>query len=108
MKKLLLTCALALLALPLFAKSDALSLIPNDAVSVGVVRIADMRSSPLSSTLFQQTDKISANGDAEEFLRDAGLQPTRDIDLVMLATVPRTTLGHDADVLDRCSEAGIA
>jgi hypothetical protein len=99
MKKLLLACAFAALALPVLAKSDALTLIPNDAVSVGVVRIADMRSSPLSSMLFQQTDKISANGDAEEFLRDAGLQPTRDIDLVMLATSPRTTLGHDADVL---------
>ncbi|HEY8850437.1 MAG TPA: hypothetical protein VIO12_14145 [Thermoanaerobaculia bacterium] len=99
MKKLLLACALTALALPVLAKSDALSLIPNDAVSVGVVRIADMRSSPLSSTLFQQTDKISAHGDAEEFLREAGLQPTRDIDLVMVATSPRTTLGHDADVL---------
>src|SRR5438105_4913871 len=99
MKKLLFACALAALALPVLAKTDALSLIPNDAVSVGLVRISDMRSSPLSSTLFQQTDKISANGDAEEFLRDAGLQPTRDIDLVMVATSPRTTLGHDADVL---------
>jgi hypothetical protein len=99
MKKLLLTCALAALALPVFAKSGALSLIPNDAVSVGVVRIAEMRSSPLSSTLFQQTDKISANGDAEEFLREAGLQPSRDIDLVMVATAPRTTLGHEADIL---------
>ena len=58
-----------------------------------------MRSSPLSATLFEQTDKISANGDAEEFLREAGLQPSRDIDLVMVATAPRTTLGHEADIL---------
>ena len=59
MKKLLLTCAALALAIPAFAKSDALSLIPNDAVTVGMVRIADMRSSPLSSALFQQTDKVS-------------------------------------------------
>ena len=99
MKKLLLTCAALALAVPAFAKSDALSLIPNDAVTVGVVRIADMRSSPLSSALFQQTDKVSSNGDAEIFLREAGLQPTRDIDLVMVATSPRTALGREADVL---------
>jgi hypothetical protein len=99
MKKLLLTCAALALAIPAFAKSDALSLIPNDAVTVGVVRIADMRSSPLSSALFQQTDKVSTNGDAEIFLREAGLQPTRDIDVVMVATSPRTTLGHDAEIL---------
>src|SRR5713101_5526449 len=99
MKKLLLTCAALTLAVPLFAKTDALSLIPNDAVTVGVVKLAEMRSSPLSSTLFQETDKVSTNGDAERFLREAGLQPTRDIDIVMVATTPRTALGHDADVL---------
>jgi len=99
MKKLLLTCALLALAIPAFAKSDALSLIPNDAVTVGVVHLADMRSSPLSSTLFQQTDKVSTNGDAEIFLREAGLQPTRDIDVLMVATSPRTALGRDAEVL---------
>ena len=99
MKKLLLTCAALLLAVPLFAKTDALSLIPSDAVTVGVVKLAEMRSSPLSSTLFEQTDKVSAHGDAERFLREAGLQPTRDIDLVMVATTLRTPLGHDADIL---------
>src|SRR5438270_1731634 len=67
MKKLLLTCALATLALPLWAKTDAISLIPTDAVTVGVVRLAEMRSSPLSSALFQQTDKVSTNGDAAVF-----------------------------------------
>ncbi len=99
MKKLLLTCAALALAVPVFAKTDAISLIPNDAVTVGVVKIAEMRSSPLSSTLFEQTDKVSTNGDAEKFLREAGLQPTRDIDVVVVATTLRTPLGHDADVL---------
>lgn len=100
MKKLLLLCgALALVVPAAFAKSDAISLIPNDAVTVGVVRLSDMRSSPLSSALFEQTDHIATNGDAEDFLLEAGLQPTRDIDVVMVATSPRTALGHDADVL---------
>src|SRR5229473_2218766 len=99
MRKLLLGCAALLLAVPVLAKTDALSLIPSDAVTVGVVKLAEMRSSPLSSTLFEQTDKVSTNGDAEKFLREAGLQPSRDIDVLMVATSPRTTLGHDADVL---------
>ncbi len=99
MKKLLLICAVLALAVPAFAKTDALSLIPNDAVTVGVIRLADMRSSPISSTLFEQTDKVSANGDAERFLREAGLQPTRDIDVIMVATAPRTAFGHDAEVV---------
>ncbi len=100
MKKLFLLCAVLALAVPAaFAKLDALSLIPNDAVTVGVVRLADMRSSPLSSTLFEQTDKVSANGDAEDFLREAGLQPTHDIDVVMVATMLRTVVGRDNDVI---------
>lgn len=95
--------ALAILALALapsaFARNDALSLIPNDAVSVGVVRLADMRSSPISAALFAQTAHISNAGDAEKFLNEAGLQPTKDVDVVVFATSPRTTLGSDADFL---------
>ena len=99
MKKLLTVCAVLALAIPAFASNDALSLIPNDAVTVGVVRLADMRSSPLSSALFQQTDSISAHGDAEAFLRDAGLQPTQDIDVLMVATMLRTADGSNNDVI---------
>jgi hypothetical protein len=58
-----------------------------------------MRTSPLSSMLFQQTDKIASNGDAERFLTEAGLQPTKDIDVLVVSTVPRANLGGDADVL---------
>jgi hypothetical protein len=82
-----------------FAKGDAISLIPNDAVTVGVVRLADLRNSPLSSTLFQQTDKMSVDGDAEKFMTEAGLQPTKDVDVLVFATSPRTTLGTEAEVL---------
>ena len=99
-KAFVVTAACALLATAAFAKSSgALALVPNDAVTVGVVRLADMRTSPLSSALFQQTDKIATDGDAEKFLRDAGLQPTRDIDVVVVSTSPRENLGRDADIL---------
>ena len=81
------------------AKGDAISLIPNDAVTVGVVRLADLRNSPLSSTLFQQTDKMSVDGDAAKFLSEAGLQPSKDIDVLVIATSARTNLGNDAEVL---------
>ena len=101
MKKLflcvaLLTVAIAPMAL---AKSDAMSLVPNDAVSVGVVKLAEMRSSPLSGAFFQQTAHVSMDADAEAFLRDAGLQPTKDVDVVVFSTSPRSALGSEADVL---------
>jgi hypothetical protein len=76
-----------------------MSLVPADAVTVGVVHLDQLRTSPLSSTLFQHTDKMSGNGEASEFLADAGLDPKKDIDLLVVATSPRTTLGREADVL---------
>ncbi|MEA2338722.1 MAG: hypothetical protein QOE82_2729, partial [Thermoanaerobaculia bacterium] len=95
--------AVAILALALapaaFAKNDAMSLIPNDSVSVGVVRLNDMRSSPLSAALFAQTAQITNDDDAMKFLRDAGFQPTKDVDVVVFATSPRTNLGSEADFL---------
>jgi len=90
-----------LLAAPLaMAKTTgAMSLIPRDAVSVGVVRIADMRTSPLSGMLFQQTDKVSSNGDAERFLIEAGLKPSKDVDLLVVAVSPKTALGSESKIL---------
>lgn len=82
-----------------FAKSDSLGLIPNDAVTVGVVRLADMRTSPLSGILFQHTDRIAGHGDADLFLTEAGLQPAKDVDVLVVSTVPRTNLGSDANIL---------
>ncbi|MCU1348354.1 MAG: hypothetical protein JWO56_1384 [Acidobacteria bacterium] len=89
----------ALAAPGAFARNDAMSLVPNDAVTVGVVRLADARTSPLSSMLFQQTDKVTADGDAAQFLSDAGLQPSKDIDVLVVASAPRTALGSAADIL---------
>src|SRR3954468_21159640 len=101
MKKQLVSLAVLALALApaAFAKNDAMSLIPNDSVSVGVVRLADMRSSPLSAALFAQTAQITNDDDAMKFLREAGFQPTKDIDVVVFATSPCTNLGSEADFL---------
>ncbi len=100
MKKSLLALAVAaVLALPALAKTDAQSLIPNDAVTVGVVHLDEMRSSPLSGALFQQTDKITADGDGAQFLLDAGLKPSQDIDVIVVATTLKTALGKDTDVV---------
>lgn len=91
--------AVAALALPVLASDDALSLVPANAVTVGMVKLRDMRTSPLSSMLFQETDKISADGDAAKFLSDAGLSPSKDVDVLVVATSPRTNLGSEADVV---------
>jgi hypothetical protein len=81
------------------AADDALSLVPANAVTVGMVKLAEMRSSPLSSMLFEHTDKMSTDGEAEKFLLEAGLSPAKDIDVLVVATSPRSALGSDADVL---------
>ncbi len=99
MKRLLSICAALVIAVPAFASTGAQSLIPNDAVTVGVVRLADMRSSPLSSMLFRQTDSLSAHGDAEAFLHDAGLQPMQDIDVLMVATRPQGAFSSNGDII---------
>jgi hypothetical protein len=99
MRKVLIAAALMLTATVGFAKNDALSLIPNDAVTVGVVHLNLIRSSPLAATLLEHTDNVSSNGEADRFLTEAGLDPKKDVDVVVVATSPHTNLGHDADVV---------
>ena len=98
-RRLTIVAALLLVATASFAKSDALSLVPTDAVTVGVVKVNELRSSPLAAMLFEHTDRVSADGEAAEFLGEAGLDPVRDIDLLMVATSPKTKFGRDAEVL---------
>lgn len=90
---------LAAVAFPAAAADEALSLVPANAVSVGMVRLADMRTSPLSSLLFEQTDKMSTDGEAQKFLADAGLSLTKDIDVLVVATTPLSSLGSEAEIL---------
>ena len=98
-RRLVLASALTLAATSVFAAGGALSLVPADAVSVGVVRVADRRSSPLSSTLFQHADRFGTNGEAAQLLTDAGLDLAKDIDVLVVATSPVTRLGSEGEVL---------
>lgn len=91
--------AVLALSLPAAAADEALSLVPANAVSVGMIRLSDMRTSPLSSLLFEHTDKMSSDGEAEKFLSDAGLSITKDVDVLVVATSPRTALGSESDVV---------
>lgn len=75
-------------SLPLAAArrpDDALALVPADATSVGVVRISDLRSSPLSARLFADMDHITVDGDAARFLEDAHLRLKEDVDTVVVS-----------------------
>ena len=62
------------------APSDGLDLVPPDALAVGQVRFDRLKSSPASAGLFKETDAVSADGKASQFLHDAGLDPKKDVD----------------------------
>ncbi|MEO8219005.1 MAG: hypothetical protein ABI718_18165 [Acidobacteriota bacterium] len=88
------TLAVAALAIPSFAagaSSEALALVPADAATVGMVRLDELRSSPLSGRLFTEADKATLDGDTLKFMQDAGLDPRRDVDLVVMAVSPGTS-----------------
>ncbi len=68
---------------------EALALVPADAVSVGVVRLDALRASPFAARLFAETDELATDGDAAKFLEETGLRPRQDVDLVVVAGMPR-------------------
>jgi hypothetical protein len=82
-------------AVPAVAAStdDALALVPADAASVGVIHVADLRTSPLAARIFSDTDKLTVNGDAAAFLEEARLDPKRDVDTIVAAGSPKGTGG---------------
>lgn len=92
--------ALSLLAPALFAGSnDTLLLVPSDAVSVGMVRLSDVRTSPILSRLINETDKVTIDGEAQRFLRETGLKPADDIDSMTFALLPAETLRGEGKAL---------
>jgi hypothetical protein len=92
---LVLTFASAL-ALPAAAASDdALALVPADAASVGVIHVADLRTSPLAARVFSDTDRLTVDGDAARFLAEARLNPKQDVDTVVAAGSPKGAGGSD-------------
>lgn len=84
--------ALCAAAAPLSAASRSanalLSLVPADAASVAVVRLSDLRESPLSARLFADADRMTVDGDAARFLEEAQLDPKKDVDTVVIAGRP--------------------
>ena len=79
---------LALISVPALAAASpgALALVPDDATTVGYVRVADLRTNPFQLRVFEETDKITANGDAGKFLAEAGLDLRNDVDSVVACT----------------------
>jgi hypothetical protein len=84
--------ALCAAAAPLSAGSrsadNLLSLVPADAASVAVIRLSDLRESPLSAKLFAGADHMTVDGDAARFLEEAQLNPKKDVDTVVIAGRP--------------------
>jgi hypothetical protein len=70
------------------AAEEGLALVPTDAASVGVIRLGELRASPLASRIFEDTDRIASDGDAARFLEEAGLDPKRDVDVVVVSAIP--------------------
>jgi hypothetical protein len=80
---------------PLLAREPgALQLVPGDAVAVGYVNLSELRSSPLSGRIFEETDRASVDGDAGKFMREAGLEPTKDVDVAVFALRPDVAGGE--------------
>ncbi len=77
------------------ATDDALALVPADAAAVGVIHVADLRSSPLAARIFSDTDNLTVNGDAARFLDEARLDPKKDVDTVVAAGSPKGAGGSD-------------
>jgi len=82
--------ALLLLTLAAAARADeALSLVPSEAASVGMVRLDELRNSPLAAKLLADMDRMTGDGDAARFLEETGLRPKEDVDTVVVAAIPR-------------------
>ncbi len=64
---------------------DALALVPPDSVTAGMLRVADLRTSPLAARFFADFDKATVDGDAARFLAETRLHPIDDVDLVVFA-----------------------
>ncbi|MGA7614972.1 MAG: hypothetical protein WBX15_07305 [Thermoanaerobaculia bacterium] len=78
------------------AVSDPLALVPADAATVGMVRIGELKKSPLFSRLFSETNHMTVDGDAALFLSDAGIDIDRDVKLIVFAARPGNLVSEDA------------
>jgi hypothetical protein len=95
-----LSLAMLVLSVPLFAATeDLLSLVPAEAVSVGAVRLDELRSGIFLERLFEETSDAVSDGEARLFMDEAGLDPRRDVDALVVAMIPRGAGESEVDVL---------
>lgn len=90
---------IALVPFGLFAADPGLSLVPPDAVAVGVANLAQFRSSPIAGQLFNQADRMTVDGEGGRLLQQMGLRPSEDLDVVTFALAPSTDDRTEANVL---------
>ncbi len=89
-----------LLALPAIAGTDELlSLVPSDAVTVGVVRLDELKSGQFGGLLFEHTSDITTDGEAMLFLQEAGLDPMSDVNAVLFAMLPSAENAEKGELL---------
>lgn len=98
-KVMVVGAAIAIATLPVgnagASTSDRLlSLVPADAVSVGMVRVDDMRRSPTAQAVFAKMSAGGFDAEAEALLREAGLRPDQDVDLIIVAIAPSASPDH--------------
>lgn len=75
---------------------DLLALVPADAASVAVVRLNELRSSPLASKLFSHADHLTTDGDAARFMEETHLRPKEDVDTVVIVGMPLSATGESS------------
>ena len=76
--------AASLFAAPAPPRSG-LALVPPDSLAVAVVSLDQLRASDLASSLFHEADQITVDGKASAFLKEAGLDPKRDVDTAVFS-----------------------
>lgn len=78
--------------LPTMAKASGvdqlLALVPPDAVSVGVVRVEDVRRSAAAQSILARMRGRDVDAEAQRLLREAGLDPAKDVDAIVVALSP--------------------
>lgn len=94
--------ALALaLALPVSAaKLPALvDVAPQDAAAVFFADLGAMKGSPLAARVLRSGTNITCEADADGMLRDLGIDPTKDIDRVLISVRPAERAGGEPELL---------
>lgn len=99
-RRVLILFALLLITVSAFAGTEEMfSLVPADSVTVGVVRVDQLRSGQFGGMLFEETSDITTDGEAMLFLQESGLNPMTDVDTVLFAMLPREGAPEQGELL---------